>query len=299
MKKLIKIILSAVALALAGFILTSIFCLADLRTADIKNNTQSEQQIQLARNLLNKAIQKQGLDKVHQYATYEVIAEDNWKGMMGEMGNPWGWNKEKMALRFAIGDFDGQVEVLEGEQKGFVAGIQSWDYYEKKGDTFDSDVEDDGGKMFTLAAYHYFFELGTRLANAPFIRYAGEEQLKGKTMDKLFVSWGNEVTKKYDHYLLWIGKESGLIEATAFTTRDNPKPAPAFMYGSLRFDDFRNVNGVFIPFKQTAQIMSPKDDMNDFIHQLTIEKFEWDNFEVSKIRPLEGLSEIGDYKLSN
>ncbi|MGH1436889.1 MAG: hypothetical protein ACRBG0_20795 [Lewinella sp.] len=296
MRKSIKILSGIVLLFLTVFVLMSIFWVADLRTADIKNNTQGEVQIQFANDLLATAIKKQGLDSIHRFSTYKLIGTDDWKGTMGEMGNPWGWNKDKTAFRFSVNDFDGQVEVLEGAQKGFVAGIQSWDYYEKKGDRYESKVEDDGGKIFTLAAYHYFIELGNRLANAPFIRYAGKGELEGKEMEKVFVSWSNDNTKDTDHYLLWIGKKSGLIEATTFTTRDNPQPAPAFLYGSVRFGDFRNIDGILIPFKQTAQVMTPKDDINDYIHQLTIQEFEWDNFAVSEIRPFSGLAPIGDNK---
>lgn len=298
MKKLRKILL-ALLLIIVAFILSGIFIVADLRTSEIVNNTQSEEHILLAKNLLDQAIKKQGLDSLSKFSTYEVTASDNWKGFMGEMGNPWGWNEDKMALRYSVGDFDGQVEVLEGDKKGFVAGIQSWDYYEKEGNSYQTNVEDDGGKMFTIAAYHYFFELANRLSDAPFIRYAGEDQLKGKVMDRIFVSWGNEATMKYDHYLIWIGKESGLIEATAFSTRDNPKPAPRWLYGSLRFDDFRDVDGVMIPFKQTAGIFDPKEDINEFIHQLTIEKFEWNKFPVSDIRPFKEIKSMGDDKPVN
>lgn len=78
--------------------------------------------------------------------------------------------------------------------------------------------------------------------------------------------------------------------------RDSPMPAPAFMYGSLRFDDYREVGGILIPFKQMAQLMNPKDDINDFIHQLIIQKFEWDNFNVSEIRPFSNITTIGDDK---
>lgn len=280
------------------FLLASFFLQADLRTTDVKNNTQSQEKIQLAKTLLNSALKKQGMDKLNQFSTYEVIGSDYWKGMMGEMGNPWAWNKDEMVMRFSVGDFDGQVEVLEGDKKGFVAGIQSWNYYEKSGGQFKSNAEKNTGIIFTLAAFHYFFELGDRLAKAPFIRYAGKGKLKGKEMDKIFVSWGNEVTQSYDHYLLWIGKESGLIEATTFTTRDNPKPVPAFLYGSLRFDDYRNIDGILIPFKQTAQMMNPKDDIEDYIHQLMISKFTWDVFDSSKLSPLEGLQLFGDDKPS-
>ena len=73
-------------------------------------------------------------------------------------------------------------------------------------------------------------------------------------------------------------------------------PAPAFVYGSLRFDDYRNVNGIMIPFKQTAQMMGPKDDINDFIHQLNIQSFEWDKFAVAELRPFSEVLPIGDDK---
>lgn len=296
MRKSMKIISSTVLLVLTLFVLASIFCLADLRTADIKNNSQSDDQVQFAQNLLKEAIEKQGLDKINQFSSYQLIGTDDWKGFMGKKATPWDWNKDKIAFRFSVSDFDGQVEVLEGDKKGFVAGIQSWDYYEKQSGSYQTNVEDHGGKIFALAAYHYFIELGNRLAKAPFIRYAGKDQLKGQIMEKVFVSWGNDNTKDYDHYLVWIGQESGLIEATTFTTRDNPKPAPAFMYGSMRFDDFRTVDGILVPFLQTAQIMNPKDDLNDYIHQLKIEEFAWDHFPVSEIRPFSEISPLGDDK---
>ena len=218
---------------------------------------------------------------------------------MGRMGNPWSWNGDKMTLRYSIGDFDGQVEVLEGDKKGYVAGLQSWDYYEKKGDNYETSVKDDKGVIFILAAFHYFFELGPRLIKAPFIRYAGEGNLKGQAMEKVFVSWENKNIKKYDHYVLWIGKESGLIEAVVFTTRDNFMPAPQFMYGSLRFDDFKEVEGVLIPFKQTAYMGQPTENTTDYIHQLIVEQFKWDSFPVETIRPLAGVQPIGDDKPLN
>jgi len=298
MKKIIKFIQGLVVL-LTLFILTSIFWKADLRTADIKNNTQNNEEIAYAKKLLDIAIKKQGLDKISQFSTYQVTGTDEWKGIMGNIGNPWGWNNDKMAMRFTVGDFDSQVEALEGTKKGFVAGMQSWDYYEKINGEYQTDMEDDSGKMFAMAAFHYFFEFGNRLANAPFIRYAGKAQFNGQNIEKVFVSWGNECTNEYDQYLVWIGEKSGLIEASSFTTRDTPLPAPAFIYAALRFDDYRNVDGILIPFKQTAQMMDPKEDINDFIHQLVIEKFEWDAFPSSEIRPLKGIKPMGDDKPSN
>ena len=109
MRKSIKILSGIVLLFLTVFVLMSIFWVADLRTADIKNNTQGEVQIQFANDLLATAIKKQGLDSIHRFSTYKLIGTDDWKGTMGEMGNPWGWNKDKTAFRFSVNDFDGQV----------------------------------------------------------------------------------------------------------------------------------------------------------------------------------------------
>lgn len=268
---------------------------ADLRTTEIKDNTQSEAQILLAQNLLAKTVKKHGFDKINQFSTYEIIGNDHWKGLMGKMGNPWGWNKDEIALRFSIGDFDGQVEVLEGKKSGFVAGIQSWDYYEKVDGIYNTEVKDDDKKIFNLAAIHYFFELPNRLSSkASFVRYAGEDEIRGNRVDKVFVSWKNEATKDYDHYKLWISKETGLIEAVQFTTRE--APAPKFLKSSIQFEDYKNIDGVFIPFKQSVQLGKPKDNTSKYIHQITIKKFEWDGFPISDIRPFSEIKTVGDDK---
>ena len=299
MRKSVKIISVIIGILFVGFVLLSIFNLADLRPKELKQDDQSEEQIQFAKSLIQNAISAQGLDKASQFSTYEIIGTDHWKGMMGKMGNPWDWNNDLMALRYTVGDFDGQVEVLEGDKKGFVAGIQSWEYYEKKDDQLYRSIKEDKGKIFILAALHYFFELGNRLANAPTILYAGQDILRGQEMDKVYVSWGPDVTKKYDQYVLWIGKESGLIEATEFTTRDNFMPAPAFMYGCLQFEDFKTIDGVQIPFKQTAQIGRPKESTSNYVHQVIVQKFEWDVIPISDIRPFAAIAPLGDEKPVN
>lgn len=272
--------------------------IADLRAADIKKGTYGEENVELARTLLDKAAKIHGFDKLNQYMTYEAIATDHYKGMMGKIGNPWGVNKDKIAFRFNVGTFDSRMEVLEGKKKGFVAGLQSWDYYEKENGVIKTNVKDDKAKIFGLAANQYFFELGSRISKAPFVTYIGQDELNGKPVQKVFASWGTERTKDYDHYILWIGKESGRIEATTFTLRDSPLMGSGILTGSMRFEDFREKGGILIPHVQRATMGKPKDNPKKFLHQLVIEKFEWDNFEVAELRPLKGLAVIGDDKPS-
>lgn len=289
-----KAIVRVVLLLVVSVIFTG--CkIADLRTTAIKDNTQSETQIKQAKELLIQTVKKHGFDKMGQFSTYEMVGNDHWKGLMGKVGNPWDWNKDEIALRFSVGDFDGQVEVLEGKNAGFVAGIQSWDYYEKVDGNHQTDMKDDDRKIFNLAAIHYFFELPHRLSSkASFVRYAGEDEVRGEQVDKVFISWENEASKDYDHYVLWISKESGLIEAVQFTTRE--APAPKFLKSVIQFEDYRNIDGVFIPFKQSVQMGKPKDKTSKYIHQITISKFEWDKFPISDIRPFSGIKAIGDDK---
>jgi len=183
-----RIMKFAIPLIFLAFIAISFVWKADLRTSEIKNNSQSKEKIEFAKKILNGAIKAQGLDKINQFSTYTVTCKDNWKGMMGKMGNPWSWNNQSMRMLFTVGDFDGQVKMQAGNSEEIIAGIQSWDYYEKKDNSFNTDVADDKGIMFTLAAYHYFLELGNRLANAPIVYYAGPGKLKGKAMEKVFVT---------------------------------------------------------------------------------------------------------------
>lgn len=289
-----KIILAFVTTCLA----LSSCKIADLRTADIKKGTYSEKNVELARELLDKVVKVHGFENINQYTTYEAIATDHYKGMMGKIGNPWGVNKDKIAFRFNVGSFDSRMEVLEGKKKGFIAGLQSWDYYEKEHGIIKTNVKDDKAKIFNLAAFQYFFELGNRISKAPFLTYIGKDELDGKPVQKVFASWGTEQTKDYDHYILWIGIESGLIEAATFTVRESPLIGSSILTGSMRFEDFRDKGGILIPHVQRATMGKPKDNPKKYLHQLVVEKFEWDNFEAAELRPLKGLTVVGDDKPS-
>ncbi len=272
--------------------------IADLRTPEIKQDRQAASLQQKAQVLLTTAIQKQGLDQTDRFSTYEVVGSDHWKGLLGKMGNIWNWKQEKVAMRYALGDFDGQIEVLEGKKKGWIGGIQSWDYYEVSNGQYDTDVKDDKRIMFGLAAYHYYFELASRLGTAPLVRYVGKGEIEDKAMEKIWVSWGNERTKDYDQYVLWIGKESGLIEAASHTIRDTYLPMSGFLYSSIRFSDFKAIDGVLIPFRQSVQLKNPKDTEKKYIHQFNIDSFEWDAFPIEQLRPNQGIQPLGDDKLS-
>ena len=199
-------------------------------------------------------------------------------------------------MRYTIGDFDGQVELLEGKNKGFIGGIQSFDYYEINEGKYDTDVKYDKRLKFGLAAYHYFFEMAARLRDATLIQYVGEETFKGEKMHKIFASWGTERTRDYDQYVLFIDEKSGLDEGVTHTIRDSYLPGAQPLHSSTRFDDYREIGGVMIPFSTTVQLFDLKDDINKYLHKFTLDSFSWDAVSVESIRPSKSIRAIGDDK---
>lgn len=301
----------AATLLLAITVLAS--CAADLRPKTMKDAEQASQQDPAARDLLAAAVAKQGLDQVDRFETYEAIGRDDWRGLLGSMGRVWPWKDDLMALRFTLGDFDGQVEALEGKQRGRKAGLQSWDYYEiDAAGNYRTDVKDDKRVVFALGAYHYFFELGPRMLAAPVIHAYPDAELEGRRMHRAFVSWGTERTSDYDQYVVteqWegarlregarcgVGAQSGLIEAVTHTVRDNYLPGAAPLYSSTYFSDFRNVDGVEVPFRHTVKLFHPDgEDEGGYVHQMQLESFTWDAFAPADIRPDADLSPVGDDK---
>ena len=289
---------AAVASLLLALALVLGACTADLRTRAVKDDTQGTAQRDDAEQLLRAAVAKQGLDRAaERYDTYEVTASDHWRGLLGGMGRVWNWGTEEMALRYTIGDFDGQVEVLEGKRAGFVAGVQSHDYYEVVDGRYDTDVRDDRRLIFALNAFHYFFELGPRLLRAPVIRAYEGDTFGGEAMRGVYVSWGDERSRDYDQYVVWIGEASGLIEAVTHTVRDNYLPGAQPLYTSTEFDDFRDFDGVLIPCRQTVTLFGPSGKTDrGYVHQLTVRDFAWDAFPPEDIRPDPALAPVGDAK---
>ena len=67
-------------------------------------------------------------------------------------------------------------------------------------------------------------------------------------------------------------------------------------YGSIRFSDFRDVEGVKVPFIHHIFVNKPKKDRK-YLHRLVISDFAFDTFDVSELRPDQQLPLMGDVKL--
>ncbi len=274
--------------------------MVDLQTKSIKKEGLQEAQVAAGKALLEKAWQAQGFDNLHNYTTYRVVAEDHWKGLFGRVGKVWPNTRTDLVLDYAINTFDSRVEFLNGKKEGTIAGLQSWQYYEQEAEHEVQFMEKaDKNIRFGLAAFQYFFEFGDRLKRAPIITAIEPTERNGVTYDRVFVTWNQ--TKAHqgsDQYHVWISQETGLIEFAEFTVRDTPLKAPGTkaFYGSIHFADFRDIDGVLIPFEQYIFLNGVKKD-SKYLHKLTVSDFQFDAVEIAALRPNEQLIAVGDEKV--
>ena len=106
----------------------------------------------------------------------------------------------------------------------------------------------------------------------------------GSAYHKVYVTWEEgPPSGKYDHYVLFIDEETGLLSKVHYTLRDAPDFAPALFAGLLRavsagtmhFSDYREVDGVLFPFDQIVTAFGPNqaqaDASESFFHRVKVE----------------------------
>ncbi|MCB0630373.1 MAG: hypothetical protein KDD15_11590 [Lewinella sp.] len=276
-------------------------CMADLRPSLIEKEGIVSTNEEKGKMILLKAWKKQGLENLSLHETYLVRGQDVWKGMMGKLGKPWPDAAIDLQLKYAVGTFDSQVIFQSGKRQDVKAGLQSWRYYEQVPGSELTFVDYDERIAFGLSAYQYFFELLDRLRKAPIISYAGEKMFKGRLYDQVFVSWDMpEPHQQHDQYVLWINRESGMLDYALYTLRENylKMPGSKAFYGSIQFKDWRPVDGILIPHTQLVYLNSPKEKEKKHLHQLRVEEFAFDTFSLEELYPNPEIDRIGDDKVA-
>lgn len=278
-------------------------CAASLVPKMVKKSTNSTELEDKGRAILEKVKEAHGSDVLTKHSTYQFTATDDWKGMMSGIGKLWPQKNTNMTFKYIPNTFDSQLIFNDGKTKGNIAGLQSWNYYEQnEGGKLDFSVKKNKKFTFGLAAFQYFTELPGRLSNAQIIRYAGEEELNGKMYDLVFVTWKQEkANRDVDQYIIYINKETSMLDYAIFTLRDNylKMPGAGMMHGSIQFSNFKNIDGFMVPFRQSIFMMDPKKKESKYLHQLTISEFKFDSFNKAELYPDSSINPIGDDKISS
>lgn len=279
----------SVTLILAIFLFQS--CgIKDLRTTAIKQNGIQTANIEKGKRLLDKAWKAQGMDQLSNFNTYSFNGKDTWKGMLGSMGKVWKDKKSEMAFKYRVQTFDAQVSFLDGKDKGTSSGLQDWNYYDiKNGQPFfsDKDKKENKRKVFGIAAYQFFTEMVDRLRNAPIIAYAGEKELRGQKYDLVFCTWHQpEPHMENDQYIVWINQKTGLLDFAEYTLRESYLKPPGYkkIGGGVEFTDFREIDGILVPYQQIIYAFKLRENPKKHLHKLYISDFQFDNFEESTLQ---------------
>ncbi len=274
-------------------------CIADMRTALIKDNGIPIDSETKGKSLLATTWDKHGFENLRNHRTYSFQGLDVWKGMMGRMGKPWPEAKSQLQFKYALGTFDSQVHFKDGKRQGVTAGLQSWQYYETEPGSEVKFKPYNPRIGFGLSAYHYFFEMLDRLKRAPIIAYAGERVFNGQPYDLVFATWEKPSPHmQHDQYILYINRNTLMLDYAVYSLRDNYLKIPGYkaFYGSVKFSDYREVNGVLIPHRQTVFLNQPKKKEKKHIHQLLVSNFQFDSFDIKELYPDSTLEKLGDSK---
>lgn len=299
MSKKKKIIITSVAVLAVLFLFMSMYTV-DLLPATLKGDKQAAQNEKKGKALLQKAWKAHGVDSMNAHQVYQFTAVDTWKGMMGGMAKLWPQEVSKLSIKYVPNTFDAQLTFLDGKTKGQVVGMQSWNYYEKPvGGKINFDVEDNGRHIFGMAAFQYFTELAGRLSGAELIRYIGETTFKEKAYHQIFATWGSlEGNAEHDQYIIYLNQKTNLVDYVSYTIRENylDMPGSGMFYGTMGFSDFRTIDGFQVPFTQSVFMNGPSENNDDFIHQLKLESFSFDGFELAELYPNKSIQAGGDSK---
>ncbi len=277
-----------------GISFSLLSCLSSVRTNLVKLEGRGQEQ--KGKNVLQIAWVTQGLDLLSEHKTYEVELNDSWRGLSGKVGKMWPSANADLNLKYRVNSFDGKVTFLNGKRKNEIAGIQSWNYYEVVDSIANFEVKRKKKIVFALSATQYFLELVDRLKSAQIIVYAGERTVEGKKYDLVLATWGSlEEHKKDDQYLLYINKETGFAEHCEYTIRDVAFPGSLFT-ASISFSDFREIEGVWIPFSQHVHMGKPSNDQKKYLHRFLLKSFQFDSFLEEDLLPNGSLIKAGDSK---
>jgi hypothetical protein len=295
--------LAAIALSLVALTLGSGH--ADLRSeAVLRADDASERR---GRERLERLAERHGLSAWRSHATMETVAKDVWP-----LGGPW-WPEDSQRFRSQalLGTFTSRAELLDGRGEGEVWGLQAFAPYKKKSAGGDATFlgEDTPEITFYLPTLQYFNELPFRLLSATVVRDGGSAHHRGKAYDLVFVSWRSpEPQSDLDQYVLWIDRQTGLLAKARYTVRDAvPRMPPLqqkwfrpLVAGTIHFEDYREIEGVQVPFVQTVTLPPPeltRYPLSDhFFHRLTLEQAAFDTVSRETLLPDPSLGEPGDRK---
>ncbi|MCI0415535.1 hypothetical protein L0222_22400 [bacterium] len=267
--------------------------LVDISTPHVKAQGAAVENIRKGKEILQQALDRLGFEKWKGHSTLEIEAIDIW----AKKNRWWPTAEQSFKGQYLLGTFTSRMELLDGDWKDQILGVQSWQGYKKQDLNSPLAKSSDPLLMFYLPSLQYFNELPFRLASAQFVTYAGEGKQKGKTYDLVYSTWGSlDANRDYDQFVLWIDRETSLVTMCHYTVRQ-AFPAAA---GTIYYDSYKTLQGVTIPFKHFVLLEWPGEIRfpleQNFFHRVEIRQAKFNAVPEGTLLPLSGLPEPRDWK---
>jgi hypothetical protein len=141
------------------------------------------------------------------------------------------------------------------------------------------------------------------------VRDGGEVRHHGRSYDLVFATWrAAEPQPDLDQYVLWIDRETGLLSKVRYTVRDAvPRMSPLMqrlalplVAGTMHYEDYREIDGVQVPFLQTVTLQPPELTRyplsENYFHRLELEEARFDTVPREALLPDPALGEPRDRK---
>jgi hypothetical protein len=126
---------------------------------------------------------------------------------------------------------------------------------------------------------------------------------------RVLATWGSLAPHAaHDQYELWINPASRRIEKVVYTLREAEIFAPLTLrplarakgVGTMHYEDYREVGGVLLPWKQTVTFgraeEAPERMDEEFAHRIVVESVSFDAIDAAHLTPDASLPDPGDDK---
>jgi len=189
--------------------------------------------------------------KKYKYGCF--IQEADWYGR--KTISHWDTLPQRFEMRCELGSNNSELTLLNGKNKGSKYWIEDGD---QKRQQKNKEIELKKNEYHEKMLFkNYWFQFPFRIREAQIISYGGEEELNGQKYNILYATWGSETANKdYDQFVLYLNKSTHKIEKLYFTVREKLNKISL----TAEFKDFRNTNGLELPYSQYVRYGKPDDN---------------------------------------
>ena len=269
------------------------FYVADIRPSELLEGDITETAASKGKEVLVRAAKVHGFQNWNMYNNLEIVGTDDWVHWMGRAFiNPFPKARQEIRLQLLLGTWTSRLELLEASGTTEVWGIQAWNTYRSQvgqNPVFQSDKE----IRFFLPTLQWWFEFPFRIVTASVITALSD--IQGSSFDRVFVTWGSlEPNREVDQYIVYVNKETGLIDRMEYTIRDKG----GFVTGATTYLDYRAIDGIMVPFQFEASVIMP-GGFEQVMHRVTVQSASWDTITPDRLLPNPDLESEKDSKISN